>query len=259
MVVVSLLLPFLFLKNRNGVPMDLKEQHILGKEVSAHWYYRAKAGALAGLPGDWNPASILDVGAGSGFFSRYLLMNSGASEAWCVDTSYTADTDGSVGGKPIHFRRSIGPVDADLLLFMDVLEHVDRDVELLAAYLDKAPSVSRIVISVPAFPFLWSGHDVFLGHRRRYTLNGLERRVESAGLKIRQANYYFAAVFPLAAAVRLAGRCFPGNRAVAGSQLKSHHPVVNTLLAGLCDLEIPLMKVNRLAGLTVFCMAEKAG
>ena len=50
--------------------MDLKEEDILGADIGRHWYYRAKAAALRRAVGDLAPRRILDVGAGSGFFSR---------------------------------------------------------------------------------------------------------------------------------------------------------------------------------------------
>ena len=53
--------------------MDLKEEDILGADIGRHWYYRAKAAALRRAVGGLSPQRILDVGAGSGFFSRHLL------------------------------------------------------------------------------------------------------------------------------------------------------------------------------------------
>ena len=52
-------------------------------------------------------------------------------------------------------------------MIADVLEHVDDDLALLRQYAAKLGEGGRIVITVPAFSFLWSGHDVFLEHRRR--------------------------------------------------------------------------------------------
>ena len=63
---------------------------------------------------------------------------------------------------------------ADLLLYMDVLEHVDDDLGLLTAYLDQLERGGRVLITVPAFDFLWSNHDIFLEHKRRYTLKQVE-------------------------------------------------------------------------------------
>ncbi|QZP35789.1 class I SAM-dependent methyltransferase [Pseudomonas sp. DR48] len=235
--------------------MDLKETDILGSSIDRHWYYASKAAATMRLLGTTPYRRILDVGAGSGFFSHHLLTHSSASEAWCVDISYDADSDATTDGKPVHYRRSIEAVDADLVLLMDVLEHVDDDVGLLKAYVEKVPSGSRFLITVPAFQFLWSGHDDFLEHKRRYTLAQLEAVVRNCGLTVKQGAYYFGLVFPIAATLRLLPK--GAQPSPPRSQLKQHHPLVNTILKTLCNIELPFMGANRLAGLTVFVLAQK--
>lgn len=236
--------------------MDLKETEILGSDTEHHWYYSSKAKAMSRLLEGAVPARILDVGAGSGFFSRYLLAHTMAKEAWCVDISYKIDADECEAGKPVHYRRSIGSVEADLVLLMDVLEHVDDDVALLKDYVGKVPCGSRFLISVPAFQFLWSGHDDFLEHKRRYTLKQLEEAVQKAGLDVKRGAYYFGLVFPIAATLRLTQKA-SSIGTTARSQLTRHHPIVNKVLKSLCNAELPFMNLNRAAGLTVFCLAEK--
>lgn len=234
--------------------MDLKETDILGDDIERHWYYRAKARAMRHLLGRTHASTILDVGAGSGYFSRHLLEHTAAREAWCVDISYDADSDAAQAGKPVRFRRSVDAVDADLLLMMDVLEHVDDDVGLLAHYAAKIPPGSRVLISVPAFQFLWSGHDVFLEHRRRYSLAQIEAVVRRADLQVCAGAYFFGSVFPLAAGLRMAERM--GAMRAPRSQLRRHHPLVNGTLSALCGLELPFMRFNRVAGLSAFCLAR---
>ena len=237
--------------------MDVKEIDILGADIAEHWYYRSKAKAMARLLGGTPHGKILDVGAGSGFFSRYLLAQTDAAEAWCVDISYESEWDAEEAEKAVHYRRSIEGIDADLVLLMDVLEHVDDDVGLLKSYAAKVPSGAGFLVSVPAFQFLWSGHDVFLEHKRRYTLPQLEEAVGRAGLRVDRAAYYFGFVFPLAAATRLAGKWLGPQENPARSQLKRHHPLVNGVLGLACAAELPFLEKNRLAGLTAFCLAEK--
>ena len=239
-----------------GSLMDLKETDILGADIADHWYYKSKVKAMMRIIGEEMPSKILDVGAGSGFFSRYLLSHSSAQEAWCVDVSYEGDADSCEAGKELYFRRSIEFVDADLVLLMDVLEHVDDDVELLKEYAKKVPRGSRFLISVPAFQFLWSGHDDFLDHKRRYTLHQLKDVVASAGLRVKSGSYYFGMVFPIATTLRLANKWCRNGGGPARSQLTRHHPLVNITLATLCQSELPFMRLNRFAGLTVFCLAE---
>lgn len=233
--------------------MDLKEEDILGADIGRHWYYRSKAAALRRVVRRLGPRRLLDVGAGSGFFSRHLLTEGGAESALCVDVGYPRDRDDSVGGKPMLFRRDCGPTDCDLVLMMDVLEHVDDDVGLVRHYAGKVPSGAHFLVTVPAFRFLWSGHDVFLEHKRRYRLQEIEATMRSAGLDVVLGAYYFAFVFPLAAAVRLATR----NDGTPRSSLKRHDAMTNTLLEAICTAELPLFPFNRIAGLSAFVLARK--
>lgn len=237
--------------------MDLKETDILGADIGRHWYYRSKANAMTRLLSGVSPSVILDIGAGSGFFSKKLLSDTRAKEAWCVDISYENDSDALESGKAIHLRRSIDKVNADLVLLMDVLEHVDDDVGLLNECITKVASGARFLISVPAFQFLWSGHDVFLEHKRRYRLKQMEDVVRQAGLAVKHGAYYFCAVFPIAATIRLVSNVVQRGRYKAESQLSQHHPFVNETLAAMCSVELPFFLRNRLAGLTVFIVAEK--
>ncbi|MBS0525015.1 MAG: class I SAM-dependent methyltransferase [Proteobacteria bacterium] len=232
--------------------MDLKEEDILGNDIGRHWYYQSKAAALRRMVGHLAPQRLLDVGAGSGFFSRHLLAV-GAQSALCVDVGYERSWDETVNGKPVLYRRDCDATDCDLVLMMDVLEHVENDAGLVSHYATKVPSGAHFLVTVPAFRFLWSGHDVFLEHKRRYTLAEIERTMRKAGLDVVRGAYYFGAIFPLAAAVRLASRSDPTPR----SSLRKHGALTNGLLAAACAIELRLFPINRLAGLSAFVLARK--
>ncbi|MFT8245521.1 class I SAM-dependent methyltransferase [Roseomonas sp. BN140053] len=236
--------------------MDLKEQEILGEGIGRHWYYRSKLAALRRWTAGLAAREVLDVGAGSGFFSRALLEGSGIRGATCVDPGYAADTDTAASGKPLRFRREVAASDADLVLMMDVLEHVDDDVGLLREYSGKVPAGTRFVVTVPAFQWLWSGHDVFLEHRRRYTLPQAERAVRAAGLTVERGAYFFGSVFPLAMAMRLPEMLRFGRHPPARSQMRQHGAVMNTLLSTACRAELPAFPFNRMGGLSVFVQAR---
>jgi SAM-dependent methyltransferase len=237
--------------------VDLKEEDILGDQISSHWYYRAKAAALLRDLRGHQPKEILDIGAGSGFFSRHLLEKTDAQRATCVDIGYPQDRDEIWCHKPLLFRRAIERCQADLVLAMDVIEHVEDDAGLLRAYCDLAPPGTRFIISVPAFKFLWSAHDVFLEHHRRYTLRALEDTMRGGGLAVDWSHYYYAAVFPLAAGLRLLERLKGPQAVKPQSQLRRHGAAVNGVLSGLLAAERPVMRANRLFGLTVFAGGHK--
>src|SRR5258708_26951912 len=111
--------------------------------------------------------SVLDVGAGTGFFSAALLRETPCTEATCVDPGYMVERDQIVAGKHLFFKKQVDRSDADLVLMLDVIEHVEDDVGIVAEYVAKVRSGTRFVVTVPAFMWLCSGHDIFLVHHRR--------------------------------------------------------------------------------------------
>jgi len=187
-----------------------------------------------------------------------LLVDGLGTDAICVDPSYTREYDENINGRHLSFRREVHDAAADLLLFMDVLEHIEDDASLLRQYVAAAPVGSHVLISVPAFGFLWSGHDIFLGHYRRYTLPQVNALAKQANLNVVRSSYYFAGVFPVALATRLMSRLIGPHKDFSRSQLRRHHPVVNTMLWMVCKVELPLLLYNRMFGLTVFCLAKKS-
>lgn len=238
--------------------MDLKEERAIGGDPASHWYYISKGRAIRALIGERHHASVLDVGAGSGVFSRMLTADGVAGRATCVDPNYTDAQMKTASSARLRYRRSVDETDASLILMIDVIEHVDDDVALVSDYARMAPAGAQFVISVPAFNFLWSSHDDFLDHRRRYTLESLETTVAAAGLRPVSMRYFFGALFPAVAALRLADRAMKGDKEASASALKAAPGWLNRSLVAIHDIErAALFPFNRLAGVTAFCLAEK--
>ena len=198
------------------------------------------------LPKDFN-RKIVDIGAGSGYFSRYLAKRGLIDQAFCVDTGYSTNHQEQIAGTKIFYASKLQKSNADVALFMDVLEHVKDDVLLLRSYLNLLPQRSTIIITVPAFNFLWSGHDIFLGHYRRYTRVSLYNTIVRAGYRPVNLFYYYALVFPIV----LIKRLFSPHRKDIRSNLKSHCRFVNNILYRTCRLELNFMTLNNIVGLSV--------
>ena len=239
--------------------MDVKEERILAGEATRHWYYKSKFNALLDILKPFALTDILDVGAGSGVFSKMMIQAGKCEHATCLDPAYPCDRVEQYHGHSIRFVRSIDRVNQSLVLMMDVLEHVDDDVSLVRQYIESMPSGSKVLVTVPAFDFLWSGHDVFLGHRRRYTLFSIENCLQTAGLSILRSRFFFGALFPAVFCMRLVNRWQSKHGTLdARSALRQYPPPINRALIYIHDCErVLLFPFNRLAGLTIFCLAEK--
>jgi 2-polyprenyl-3-methyl-5-hydroxy-6-metoxy-1,4-benzoquinol methylase len=154
-------------------------------------------------PGDM----VLDVGCGDSFLVEQIAA-SYPSVTFCgIDTAFDEHLLGmftrnlKVGNVQL-FRTledaasKIRDKQAAVVLLLDVIEHVQDDVAFLKS-LQTSPLVgphTRYVVSVPAFECLFSTHDVFLGHYRRYSNRTLERHLKRAGLEPQLLCYFFSSL-----------------------------------------------------------------
>ncbi len=208
---------------------------------------------------DVKAREVLDVGAGSGVFARQLLDAGVCESAVCVDPHYAAERTENHHGKSIRFVNSIDGHPYALILMMDVLEHVADDRALLEDYVAGMDTDGHVFITVPAFQFVWSGHDVFLEHYRRYTLETLEALVRKAGLIPVRSRYFFGSLFPFVAANRLIRRTLWDQGALtAKSELRLYPGWINSTLIAVHDVERRVFfGVNKLFGLSAFCLCRK--
>ena len=92
----------------------------------------------------------------------------------------------------------------DLICLFDVLEHVERDQEALCKLRERLAPNGLLIITVPAYQWLYSSHDAQHHHYRRYTAGRLRTVAETAGLRPTRVGYYNTVLFPLALIRRLA-------------------------------------------------------
>ncbi len=180
---------------------------------SQHWWYRARREILsdliareARLPAD---ARILEIGCGTGH-NIPMLQRFGRVDAIEIDGAARAIASRRLGravsDAPLPGLPGIADRQYDLVAILDVLEHVEGDCEALRSIARKLKPGGRILITVPAFPWMWSAHDVVNHHHRRYTKKTLKAVIGEAGLRLDFMSYFNSLLFPLAAAARLAGR-----------------------------------------------------
>jgi SAM-dependent methyltransferase len=234
--------------------VDIKELSQIATPPEAHWYYAAKFDLLATTVNSFGCRRIVDVGAGSGVFARLLLQRTDCQEATCVDPAYELEYDERVNGKVLRFRRQYDRKDFDLVLLMDVLEHVDDDIGLLHDVASVVRPGTPVFITAPAFGFLWSAHDVFLEHRRRYTAATLASKLKLAKLTVDRIRYFYAAIFPLVAVLRLLTRRRDPRQ---GSDMRPAPAAIGWALQKILKAERKLIfPINVMAGLSVVAVAR---
>jgi hypothetical protein len=237
--------------------MDLREVES-GVDPSAHWYYTSKALLLRSF-GNRSIRVLVDVGSGSGYFARAAARICSPREVIQVDPNYPAESEsieeGTLHRKVKEKPKSFSQVDAVLL--MDVLEHVEEPENLLMQYVKDCESGCEYLITVPAYQFMWSNHDMYLGHYKRYRRHEVEALVSSCGLTVLSSGYFFSIIFPLAIFQRkILSKIF--RRSGEGSALRKSSPIVNRILELICSSEYMLSKgFGPLPGLSVVVRARK--
>jgi SAM-dependent methyltransferase len=176
--------------------MDAEYARAYRELYQRHWWWRAREAlvlrTLRRLREGRARAPILDVGCGDGlFFDR--LAEFGEVDGVEPDASLlTPDS-------PHRGRITVAPFDERfqparryaLVLMLDVLEHLgDAEGALRHARLLLQPD-GRLLVTVPAFPWLWTHHDDLNRHYTRYTRSTLRTVAAGAGLRVEESRYFF--------------------------------------------------------------------
>ncbi len=231
----------------------------MGALQFSHWWYRARRQILSaeiarmGLPAR---ASILEAGCGPGgnlamlaqfgdvaAIEPYLPAKLIAEKLGIADVR----SAGLPGGLPFDHR-------FDLVAAFDVIEHIQQDAAALKSLRAAMKPNGQLLITVPAYQWLWSEHDVRNHHFRRYTRSSLRPLVEQAGFTVQRISYFNSHLFPVIAGIRL-GQKLIGNKGASGEALPS--PFMNGLLEAVFASEAwPLSLINYPFGVSVMLSAR---
>ncbi len=172
---------------------------------------------------------ILDVGCGPG---RYVsdLRRLGYDCIGCDpgNPGIDADLAGHVFSRtPIEALPREVQAQVDVVLLLDVLEHIEAPAAFLTGLVNALPALRTAIITVPARRELWSELDTRAGHHRRYSLDELAGVVADAGLVVTDARYLFHALYPAA----WLGRASRLRRTIAPPARVRLHEAIGRLLA----------------------------
>ena len=204
-----------------------------------YWWHRARRSVVCRVLGRYvqPSARVLDVGCGTGATTAALRR---FGSVIGLDMGLAALRHARARGLPVARGSAeqlpLGDARLDAVVALDVLEHLDDDRRALREILRALRPGGVLLVTVPAYPFLWSSHDEALGHRRRYRLAELRDRISGAGFQIALCSYVMASVLPVAVVVRFAERLRPPRQRPSESGYIRLPRLLNDALAQLTSL-----------------------
>jgi SAM-dependent methyltransferase len=240
--------------------MDLKEKT---SNINRHPWELSRSRCILKLIRKQQWKQLADIGSGDMFFTWKLAEVDSATVIYAVDFEYESGLK-SVGG--INCLNDIsGLPDAsfDCLVLMDVLEHVEDDDAFLKKLLDKLVLGGTLVITVPAMQFLFSSHDVFLNHYRRYSRKRLLALLKNNKLMIKKCHYFYTVLFFLRLVSLIKDRLMPNKNqtGIGGWKFPQQHLLTQSIMRILnIDFFINALLnkcLIRLPGLSVMAICRK--
>ena len=185
------------------------------EQEETHWWFKGRRSIFAHViqnlfssstqqgPGE---RRVLDLGCGMGGMfgileevgSVYGLDTSSEALAFCAERGYRRVFKGHGSHLPLP------DASLDLLTAFDTIEHIPEEMETLRECRRVLKPGGWMVISVPAYQWLFTHQDKMVHHQRRYTAGQMRRKLESAGFRVEKTSYINFFLFPLILPIVLA-------------------------------------------------------
>lgn len=230
----------------------------------SHWWFcgrRAMAEELLRKTKLSSQPRILEIGAGTGgnipmlekFGDVTGIEMEPEARSIALDKTGYAFLDG-------HLPDGLPPLETgfDLVCMFDVLEHVNEHEAALDTVHSLIGKDGYLLMSVPAHQWLWSRHDEYLHHFRRYSRKGLKGTLQQHGFEIERLTFTNMSLFPAAVGARVVDHVTDpdGKKPSTGAQAPSG-PINNVMKALYTSEKHVLRHVNLPVGLGLMALARK--
>lgn len=240
-------------------------------EEDKHWWFASRTRAiLAYLDRYMGPGRgrrVLDVGCGAGNMMHHLAhygtvvgVDNNPKPLEVARQRGLDARQGSGDGLPFE------DAEFDLVSLLDTVEHVPAEGQVFSECNRVLKNGGKLLVTVPAFMFLWSRNDVINMHQRRYTVPELRGKLEAHGFRVLRISYNNFFIFPVAALFILLrrGRAEPElasphfDEDAYQVEMEPASPLVNSVLTLVGKIEVALLKRLSLPfGTSIIAIAEK--
>lgn len=242
--------------------MNTAEYKTMADRENSYWWHKGRYKILEKqleiISGKRHDLEILNIGCGTGGtvptierFGNVTNVDT-ADEAirFMLENGYKAQ---KVTGISLPFKKN----QFDAIVALDVLEHIEQDVEALSEWSRLLKPTGQLILTVPAYSWLWSKHDESLHHYRRYTRSELRKKVQETDLELTKNSYAIVFSFPLIVAFRFLTKLRPENVNEKTSYVNVPN-IINSLFFKFLSIEALFLKyISFPFGTSVLIRAEK--
>ncbi len=196
--------------------------------------------------------NIADVGGGNGLQAMFLQRNFSEIDIALIEPGYEGCLAAKNRGVQKVYNCLFQEFDfegfnAGTVGLFDVIEHIEDDTAFMKEIKAKLKKGDTIVITTPAYNWLWSEMDDYARHHRRYTKTMLKNLAQSSGLKLDYVSYFFSFLWPLTLLVRVLPYKFGRRRSdeeLMASEKEQHTSLgaVGAIMNFLCKIELSILK-----------------
>jgi len=240
--------------------MHIDNYHEIYSFENDNWWYKARRDLLAKILSASNKNFDFALDAGCGVGSNFEILARYSKKVIGIDISDDAigycTSKGYCSLNNTSLQNFRSEIKFDLIICLDVLEHINDDlnsVKSMVSYLNRG---GVLILSVPAHTFLSNDNDIFSHHLRRYTLKEIFSIANACELEILKLSYWNQTMFLPVAVFALASRF--KNKTVLKNNLTLIPSVFNKVLFRILKIENKIfMKHNLATGVSIFCVCQK--
>lgn len=223
-----------------------------------HFWYKARNDLILKIfsKNKIKKALILDIGCGVG--SQLEILKQFSSQLSGMDVNKLALDEAQRRGYSVFQADIESWVDLeekyDIICAFDILEHLNKDSLALKNIYKMLKPQGFLIFSVPVCKRIFSDHDSFLQHKRRYSRSEIKQKIIKTGFEIQDIFYWNSILLPFIALKRI---LFKNSQ--PKSDFKSLNKIINSVFFNILKFENNLIirKLRAPFGLSVFGIAQK--